>query len=67
MGEQVLSQQDCFIYISSLQEKMLAPVQIEQARSMREELNSPLAYDSRDSWVRIPLEGKVIVYAHLWD
>lgn len=63
MGNQVLPQQDFFMYIPELRE-MTQPFSKDcsDASSLKTTLPSAL-----NNWVQIALDGQMTVYAHVWD
>ncbi len=63
MGNQVLPQQDFFMYIPELQEMTR---QFSKDRGDASSLKATLP-SALNNWVKIALDGQVTVYAHIWD
>jgi hypothetical protein len=71
MGSQVLSQQEFFIYMPQQHPvnvcKQKNSTDQEAKICLQEENGLPLLRKNRDNWVKIPLQGRVVVYARVWD
>lgn len=71
MGSQVLSQQEFFIYMPQQRPmndcKQKGSTDREEKICIQEENGLPLLRKNRDNWMKIPLEGRVVVYARVWD
>lgn len=71
MGSQVLSQQEFFIYMPQQHptngSKQKNSTDQEEKICIQEENDLPLLRKNRDNWMKIPLEGRVVVYARVWD
>lgn len=64
---QLLPQQDFFMYIPEMREMEIRPLFAEKgcASAVSGEGHVVLPF-VHDNWVKIPLEGQMVVYAHIW-
>ena len=64
---EVLPEQDCFIYIPETLEDGTSTSCAESAEGTDPVEENALLFPTSDEWVKISLEGQMVVYAHLWD
>jgi hypothetical protein len=64
---EVLPEQDCFIYIPETLEDGTSASGAESAEGIGPVEANALLFSTSDEWVKISLEGQMVVYAHLWD
>jgi hypothetical protein len=65
MSDLVLPQQDFFLYVPALhdaEEMQLWPSNLQIARQ-----EAAILPETLDNWVQIPIEGKLTVYARIWE
>lgn len=64
MSSQVLPQQDFFMYIPDFQEVTKQFREDCSSASEKDRAGFPATFNE---WVKIPLEGSMTIYAHVWN
>lgn len=65
MSQQVLAQEDFFMYVPALD--ALRESALMSNQGMDHQLERNLGSLNTEEWVKIPLDESLVVYAHMWD